>query len=910
MLRIRRLVNLLFRSTLDREIESELEAHIEMRIEDNIARGMSPADARRDAVIRFGNSAAVKEGMTSIDASLWLSSVWADLRYAVRQLIKSPGFALTAVLTMAFGIGANLAVFQLLYGVMFAHLPVREPAQIYSIHAAPSPYDGEWFFSYPAYRKLRDATKNAVPVFARSGIGDGILQQTDGSANRIDFQLVSDNFFETLGLSPVAGRFFENGEDEKGESEFPVVLRYGFFKQHFSADRSLIGRRATLNGVPIVVTGVAPDGFNGVVQGMAPDVWLPLAAQSSGRFGTWFDSLGHGYGVHLESLYQSQPSIFWLWTLARVPEGAKATAITRWMPSIAPDISMMAAATKDAHVRAQVLASHVELVSAQNGEGSLSTHYSLPLMVLMAMAGLILLVGCLNLANLQMARLMQREREIATRIALGASRTRVLCQVATEAALLAALGGPLALLTSRVSSVLLLHWASGRGRSIPINLNMSPVAYLVAVLALLGTLICFGLLPAWFQTRKGFSAAAKSRVRSLPSLSRAGQRWSNLLLAGQVSLSLLVVCTAMLFGQTLRNLSHIDVGMDREHLLSAHVDMRSTGFADQQKNLSAFYSELIERLSTLPGVRNTAIQMCTVPKCGWNTAIHVYGKALSEAQTHGEEDHVGLGYFHTVGIPLLQGRDFTTGDTEHSQKVAILNHAYARKLFGNANPIGQWIAYQEGERDFLVVGEVADALVDGLRAPAPPFVYLSLNQNPQPVQTIVLRAQGSLLPLPAEIRDTLHALAPALPITDIVSSDLEFHDGLSTEQLLAKLTSVFGALTLAMAALGFYGLLSFRLARRTAEIGIRMAVGATRAQVGALFMHQTMAILLVGAIPGVALAIATGHMARKLLYGAGTMDLWAVAFAFCILATTGVFATLVPAYRASSIDPMQALRNE
>ena len=625
------------------------------------------------------------------------------------------------------------------------------------------------------------------------------------------------------------------------------------------------------------MAGVAPDGFNGVVQGMAPDVWLPLAAQSSGGVWTWFDSLGHGYGVHLESPYQSQPSIFWLWTLARVPDGAKDTAIARWMSSIAPDISMMAAATRDAHVRAQVLASHVELVSAQNGEGSLSTHYSLPLMVLMAMAGLILLVGCLNLANLQMARLMQREREIATRIALGASRTRVLCQVATEAALLAALGGPLALLTSRVSSVLLLHWASGRGHSIPINLNMSPVSYLVAVLALLGTLVCFGLLPAWFQTRKGFSAAAKSRVGSLPSLSRAGQRWSNLLLAGQVSLSLLVVCTAMLFGQTLRNLSHIDVGMDREHLLSAHVDMRTTGFADQQKNLSGFYSELIERLNALPGVRNAAIQMCTIPKCGWNTKIHVYGRALAEAQTHGEEDHVGLGYFHTVGISLLQGRDFTTGDTEHSQKVAILNHAYARKLFGNANPIGQWIGYQEGERDFLVVGEVADALADGLRAPAPPFVYLSLNQNPAPVQTIVVRAQGSLLPLPAEIRDTLHALAPALPITDIVSSDVEFHDGLSTEQLLAKLTSVFGALTLAMAALGFYGLLSFRLARRTAEIGIRMAVGATRAQVGALFMHQTMAILLVGAIPGVALAIATGHMARKLLYGAGTMDLCAVA---------------------------------
>ena len=202
---------------------------------------------------------------------------------------------------------------------------------------------------------------------------------------------------------------------------------------------------------------------------------------------------------------------------------------------------------------------------------------------------------------------------------------------------------------------------------------MGPVAYLAGALALLGTLVCFGLLPAWFHTRKGFSAAAKSRVGSLPSQSRAGQRWANVLLAGQVSLSLLLVYTAMLFGQTLRNLSHVDAGMDREHLLSAHVDMRSTGFADQQKNLSAFYSELIERLSVLPGVRSAAIHMCTIPHCGWNTAIHVYGEALAEAQTHGEEDHVGLGYFQTVGIALLRGRDFTTLDSEHSQKVAILN---------------------------------------------------------------------------------------------------------------------------------------------------------------------------------------------------------------------------------------------
>jgi predicted permease len=846
----------------------------------------------------------------SIDAPMIFRNLGSDIRYAARQLRKSPGFAATAVLTMALGIGANLAVFQLLYGVMFASLPVKQPAQIYSIHALKSPFDGEWFLSYSAYRRLREATQETVPVFARSGIGTGVLQQADGSANRIDLQLVSDNFFDTLGLAPAAGRFFQGGDDDNERSEFPVVLRYGFFKEHFGADGSVIGRRATLNGVPIVVIGVAPDRFTGVMQGMAPDIWLPLAAQSTGRFGTWFDSLGPGYAVNLGKPWVNQPAIFWLWVLARVPDQAKSAAAAHWMSALTPDVAMMAAAAKDTQVHAQVLASHVELVSAQNGEGRFHKRYSLPLMILMAMAVVILLVGCLNLANLQLARLVQREREIAIRIALGASRARVLCQVATEAVLLTGIGGPLAFATARIASTLLLHWASGRGQTIALDLHMGPTAFLVGASALLGTLTCFGLMPAWLHTRKSFSAAGKSRVGSLPAHSRAGQRWSNVLLASQVSFSLLLVCTAALFAQTLRNLSHIDAGMDREHILAVNLDMRSTGFADQQKSLPAFYSQIIERLKALPAVRDAAVQMCDLPQCGWNTAIHVYGSPdLAEAQMHGEEDHVGLGYFRTVGIPLLEGRDFTSSDNEHSQKVAILNHAYARKLFGDASPIGHWIGYHN-DHDFLIVGEVGDALVDGLRAPAPPMLYMAIDQSPAAVQTIDVRARGSLQSLPAEIRDNLHTLAPALPITEIVPLDVQFQDGLSTEELLARLTSVFAALTLALAAFGFYGLLSFRLARKTSEIGIRMALGANRNQVRALFVRQTLAILLAGSIPGTALALATGYLARKLLYGAGTMNVGALCFAFCVLAATGVLATLVPAHRAASINPVDALRSE
>ncbi len=842
--------------------------------------------------------------------SMVLDSTLADIRYAFRQLHNSPGFAATTVLTLAFGIGANLAVFQLLYGVLLAHLPVRQPAQIYSLHAVKSPFDGQWFFSYPAYRRLRQATQDGSPVFARSGIGKGVLQEADGDAGRINYQLVSDNFFGVLGLSPSAGRFFQLGDDQREQTEWPVILRSGFFHDYFGADRSILGRRATLNGVPVVVIGVASDGFNGVVQGNAPDLWLPLAAQTAGHFGTWFDSLGPGYGVAQDKSYLDQPSTFWLWVLARVPAGAKPATSAHWTSALAPDLSLIASASRDAQHRTSIKAAQVELVPAANGEGDLGKTYSRPLIILMAMSVVILLVGCLNLANLQMARLLQREREIAIRIALGASRARVLRQVATEAVALAVIGGLLAVVVGRVCSALLLHWASGRGQTIPIDLRMGAAAYLAGTVLLLSSLVAFGLLPAWQIARKSFSTAVESRVGNQSSQNKAGRRWSNLLMSSQVSFSLMLLCTAALFAQTLRNLSRLDVGMDRERVLSVHLDMRSTGFADQQENLPAFYDLVIQRLKALPTVRDAAVQMCAIPHCGWNTAMHVYGNPeLAEAQIHGEENHVGVGYFSTLGIPILQGRDFTREDNEQSQRVAILNRTYARKLFGDESPIGHWIGYQ-GDHEFLIVGEVADARVDGLRSAAPPVVYRSINQNPQPIGTIEVRSSGSLKTLPIEIRDSLHTLASALPVTEIVPLDVEFEDGLSAEELLVRLTSVFGALALALAALGFYGLLSFRVARSTSEIGIRMAMGATRSQVQSLFLGQTLKILLAGVIPGAALAFAASYLARKLLYGAGSMDLWALGFAICVLAAVGVLATLVPAHCAASIDPIHALRRE
>jgi predicted permease len=824
-----------------------------------------------------------------------------DLRQGFRQLHKTPGFALTVVLTLAIGVGANLAVFRLLYAVLFAQLPIVQPSELYSLRAVQSPFDAQWFYSYPAYERLRKA--KGPSVIARSGIGGGVLQVPNGFSQEASFQLVSDNFFSVLGLSPSAGRFFAGSDDTPGQSELPVVLRYGFAKEHFNAGQGVVGMKAVLNGVAIIVVGVAPEHFFGVVQGAAPDLWLPLAAQSSGRFGTWFDSLGPGYAYDLKQPYRDQDGVFWLWVLARVSTAEKGSAANRWTQALQPDFQLIAGASKDPKEREQIRGARVQLIAAAGGEGSLRATYGQPLFLLMGMAALLFLVGCINLANLQLARLAGRQREISVRIALGASRWRVLRQLLVEDALLVAIGGSLALATCGLMSSLLLRWASGREHALPIDLKFGPEDFLVGAALLLTALIGFDLLPAWRVTRGNLVGRAV--------LGSAGRLWSGLLLAGQVSLSLLLLSLATLFARTLLNLSALDAGIDREHVLTVHLDLGS-GYLERRAP-SDFNRRILDALNALPMVRDASMQMCRIPGCIWNTAIHVSDHPeFAEAQMHGEENHVSEGFFRTLGIPLLQGRVFGDSDQKGSQPVAVLNHAFAVKLFGNQSPVGRYIGYKPapGDHDYLVVGEVGDARVDGLRLAAPPVAYFSIDQGGEPAGTIEVRAAGDPAKIAADIRRRLQSVDPALPISEIVPLNTEFEDGLSTERLLARLTAIFAGLTLTLAAIGFYGLLSFHVTRRTSEIGVRMAVGATRGQVHGLFLRQTLVILIAGIVPGIVLTEMVGRTARTLLYGIQETDPWALLLAVSVLIVTGLLATLLPARRAASLDPVKALRSE
>ncbi len=897
----RRLHYLLHWRQRSQELESDMDFHREM---------MAQQDRKS-----FGNALRLRETAHEAWGWSWLERWAHDLRYAARQMRRKFGFSLTVVVTLALGIGANLAVFQLLQGLLFTQLPVARPAELYSLRAVKSPFDAQWFYSYQAYERLRQATASQAPVIARSGMGSGVLQARDRFSKETTLQMVSDNFFDVLGLSPAAGRFFQPSDDTAGQTETPVILRYDFARDKFGDVRAVVGMKAVLNRVPVVVIGVAPKRFSGVLQGSAPDLWLPLIAQSSGRFGTWFDSLGPGYNIELEAPWRNQDGIFWLWVLARLPAQDpaqdKGQATLRWTQAIQPDLRLLANATKDANEREHILRTQVQLVSAASGEGSLGAEYTRPLALLMAMSAMFLLVGCLNLGNLQLARLFGRQREIAVRLALGASRWRILRQLMVEDLLLLVVGGLLALATCRILSGLLLHWASGRERLIPVDLRFGWALFFIGMLLLILAQLGFSVLPAWQITRNHPAATIHSSRGNLGASGTRDGRWSRLLLMGQVSLSLLLLSMAALFSRSLLNLGELDAGLDRQHVLSVHLDLVSGGLDKQ--DLTSLNKRILDHLRALPAVRGAAMQMCRVPGCIWNSAIHVSGRpGLTEAQMHGEENHVSVDYFRTMGIPLLRGRAFSETDQPHTQRVAILNQAFAQRLFGQDDPIGHFIGYKASpdDHDFQIVGVVGDAHVDGLRLPAPPVLYVSLEQGGNAAANIEVSAVGSPANIATEIRRSLNAVSPDLPIADIVPLNTEFDDGLSTEKLLARLTATFAGLTLALAAIGFYGLLSFQVVRRTSEIGIRMALGSTRSQVLRLFLRQTIIILISGILPGIVLTLLVGRSARTLLYGVRETDPWALAAAGGVLIAGGLLATVLPARRASALDPIQTLRAE
>jgi predicted permease len=891
-------------------LSKELEAHLEIAIAERVARGEDPTQARAAALRELGNLPLIEDVTRERWGWMWLENFLHDTRYALRQLRRSPTFTVTALLTLAFGIGANLGVFQLLYAVILAELPIPHPEEVVRIHAARSPFDQSWTISYPAYQRLRAATPD-IPLMATAYADDATLELPNRAPVKASCTPVSDNYFSGLGVAPAAGRLFVEADERMGQGEWPAVLRYGFARNLFGSAQQAVGQHIHLNGRAFVVIGVAHRRFFGDNTGFASDIWIPLALQSTGAFAFAWDSLGPGHNVSLDKPWYNQPTIFWLLLTARIPPARRAMVLAHWDQVFRSDREVMAEATADPAVKAALL--HVRTTAAPLSENGMRKRFAAPLTLLMALSASIFLVGCLNLANLQLARLHARAHELSVRMALGAGRGRLIRQIVLEDALLVAGGSACAFVLGRAASGILIRWASYRNAPYTFDLHPNlPFAALGAGLMLL-SLVCFSILPAVLFTRAGIAQTAGSRAKVAGIAQTARQRWrSNALLGTQVSLSLLLSTMSACFAATLVHWETVDVGMDREHVLIVHPELHQPRYTDHTEMLPALYNQIQERLQALPGVRSAAMEMCGGIHCGWITALYVHGRSdLTDAQVHGQEDHVGLGFFSTLGIPFLRGRDFSSLDTDKTQPVAIVNRAYARQLFGDADPIGQWVGYDPAPNDhqFLIVGEVADARVNGAEREAPPVVYMNVNQKPAPAN-ILVRAVGDPLQLSESVRKALHEVDPALPVGEIVPLATELNGDLGTEKLLARLAGIYASLTLLLVAIGFYGVMSSRTTRRRSEFGIRLALGATRRHIQMLIVGQTARILLAGILPGAIPSILAVRAASHFLYGSVSANSLAIIAAGLVLASAGCIAALIPARRAALTDPMETLRSE
>ena len=842
---------------------------------------------------------------------LWLDNLLRDFGYALRQFRRAPAFTATALLTLAFGIGANLGVFQLLYAVILAQLPVPHPEEVVRIHAARSPFDQSWTISYPAYQRLRAVTPD-VPLMATAYAQDAKLELPNRASMEASLSPVSDNYFSGLGVAPAAGRLFVQADERVGQGEWPVVLRYDFARNTFGSAQQSVGQRLLLNGRAFVVIGVAHRRFLGDVTGRAPDLWLPLALQSTGAFAFSWDSLGPGHDVSLDTPWYNQPTIFWLTLTARIPPNRRDAVLAHWDQVFRNDRELMTEATADPAVRAALL--HVKTGVAPLSENGMRKRFTVPLTLLMALSASIFLVGCLNLANLQLARLHARAHELSVRLALGASSGRLIRQIVLEDALLVAGGSVFAFVLGRAASGILVRWASNRNSFFTFDLHPNLPFTVLGVGLMLLSLLCFSILPAIIFIRSGVAQTAGSRAKVAGISQTARQRMrSNVLLGTQVSLSLLLSTMSGCFAATLVHWETVDVGMDREHVLIVRPELHQPRYTDHAEMLPGLFSQIQERLQALPGVRSAAVEMCGGIHCGWITALYVHGRNnLTDAQVHGQEDHVGLGFFSTVGIPFLRGRDFSSSDTNKTQRVAIISRAYSRQLFGDAEPIGQWVGYEPAPNDhkFLIVGEVADARVNGSQREAPPVVYMSINQNPAPVNSIRVRAVGDPRQLSDSVRQALYEVDPSLPVSEIVPLATELNGDLGTEKLLARLAGIYGSLTLLLVAIGFYGVMSSRTARRRSEFGIRLALGATRRHIHMLIIGQTVRILVAGILPGAILSILAVRTASHSLYGSVSEKSLEIIVAGFVLVCAGCVATLIPARRAALTDPAETLRSE
>ena len=887
------------RASWDEERARELDAYLQQETDDNIARGMSPELARRAAHRRLGNATRIREDIYEMNTIGFLETVWQDLRYGARVLRRNPTFAIVAILTLALGTGANAAIFQLVDAVRLRTLPVKDAHQLYELQidskgkGRAGRFQGRRpMFTFALWRQLRAEQQGFSSLMAWSPTTFDLA--AGGEVRSAQGLFVSGSFFDTLGLRPAFGRLITESDDVDGCAAPGAVLSHGFWRREYGARPPAVGDTILLDGHRFDIIGVAPDGFFGVDVGRSFDVAIPLCAEP--MFGQAQSSIENPATWFLSVIGRLEPE----WTAARAEAQLRAVFPAILAHTLPPD-----------YVPEDVEAYRnfsINAVSAATGISSLRRAYAAPLSILLGVTGVVLLIACANLANLMLARATARSQEIGVRLAIGASRRRIVRQMLSESLLLSALGAALGLVLARWLSAFLVAFLSTDANPLFLNLafDWRIFVFITAVAAL--ACLLFGLVPALRAT--GASAAVLGTRMTTDSRERLFLRRA--LVVVQVALSLVLLVGALLFGLSLRNLLTLDPGFRGDGVVVVNLDLRRAGPAPEARR--TFYNTIVEQLKTTPGVDHAAEAFITpVSGSGWNNRIVIDGKLQQGLVNF---NSVGPEYFATLGTPFVAGRDFSPRDTPESPRVAIVNELFAQMHFGGASPIGRIFHIEEGPGSepgprYQIVGIVRNTKYTDLREDLLPIAYLAATQDkaPEPfLQVIVHSAIGPAAIVPGITR-AIREIDSAIPV-QFRSMDSLVASSLMAERLMATLSGFFGGLAVLIAVIGLYGVMSYMVTRRRAEIGIRMALGADRGAVIRLVIGDATRLLVMGLFAGILLAIVAARSASALLYGLQPWDPATLAFAVVTLGAVALLACWVPAYRASSVSPTTALRVE
>jgi putative ABC transport system permease protein len=885
------------------ELDDELRDFLDKSVAEKMRAGMTGEEAHRAARVEIGGVEVVKENIRSASWESHLETLWIDLRFGARLLRFNPVFSCAAILSLALGIGANTAIFQLLDAVRLRTLPLKNPQELASVaidhrQRASGSFNSRYpNLTYAMWEQIRAQQQGFSSIFAWSPTRLNI--SPGGEVHNIEALWVSGEFFETLGVEPDLGRLLTPADDHTGCASSGVVISHSFWQHEYAEDRSVIGRTLTISRIPFQIIGVTPPSFYGVEMGRYFDVAVPLCAEPI---------------IDGEDAMIPRRDMWWLAAMGRLKQGWTLERTSAQLRAISPGLFEATLPPQfNPELAEHFLSFHLGAFPAGTGVSDLRRDYESPLWLLLGLAALVLVIASANLANLLLARASAREREMGMRMAIGASRSRLMRQLLAESVLLAAIGAALgALLAHNLSQLLVVSLSTNHD---PLFLDLGTdwrVLGFTTALAML-TCILFGLAPALRATSVSPGVVLKEGSRgSTQGRSRFGLR--RILVVSQIALSLTLLVGALLFARSLDKLSAVDAGFQRDGILVSDIDFTTLNLSNERR--VPLGNELLARVRAIPGVDSAAIAVI-VPLSGNGIAHDILPGASSPPQKDNPGssfNRVSPGFFRTLQTPILAGRDFDEHDVAGTPLVAIVNECFARKLAKTGDPVGTIFrvrALSKITGPYEIVGLVKDTKYADLREDPEPIVYTPVAQYDRADSDaqILIRSKMSISNLVSDVKAAASAVDSNLDVSFFPLHRM-IEEGLLRDRLMARLSGFFGALAVLLAVIGLYGVISYMVARRRNEIGIRMSLGADRRSIIALVLKESLQLLAVGLSVGILLSLLVSRAATSLLFGLKPHDAATLVIATFSLAAIALAASYLPALRASKLDPMDALRNE